>query len=59
MKWRNEENEFDLDQFESKSNFNPRNRDATIEIYMSSLEEKLMKIEISKDKYNNLTSKEW
>ena len=29
-----------------------------IEVYMSSLEEKLMKIEIPEDKYNNLTSKE-
>ena len=46
------------DQFKAKSSFNPRNKDATIEIYMSSLEEKLMKLEIPKDKYNNLTSKE-
>ena len=35
-----------------------RNKDATIEVYMSSLEEKIMKIEIPKEKYNNLTSKE-
>ena len=60
LKWhfRNEENEFDLDQFKPESSFNPRNKDAAIEIYMSSLEEKLKKIEIPKDKYNNLTSKE-
>ena len=59
-KWhlRNEENEFDLDQFKPKSTFNPCNKDAAIEVYMSSFEEKLMKIEIPKDKYNNLTSKE-
>ena len=56
--FRNEENEFDLDQFKPKSTFNPRNKDATIEVYMSSLEEKLMKTEIPKDKCNNLTSKE-
>ena len=37
---------------------NPRNKDEAIEVYMSSLEEKLMKTEIPKDKYNNLTSKE-
>ena len=49
---------FDLDQFNPKSTSNPRNKDAAIEVYMSSLEEKLMKTEISKDKYNNLTSKE-
>ena len=36
----------------------PRNKDTAIEVYMISLEEKLMKIEIPKDKYNNLTSKE-
>ena len=43
--------------------FNPRNKDPTVEIYMSSLEEKLMKTKILKNdtiiqKYNNLTSKE-
>ena len=60
LKWhfRNEENEFDLDQFKPKSSFNPRNKDAAIEIYISSLEEKLMKTEIPTDKYNNLTRKE-
>ena len=38
LRWhfRNEENEFDLDQFKPKSTFNPRNKDAVIEIYMSS-----------------------
>ena len=48
LKWhfRNEENVFDLDQFKPKSTFNPRNKDAAIEVYMTSLEEKLMKIEI-------------
>ena len=60
LKWhfKNEENEFDLDQFKPKSSFNPRNKDAAIEIYISSLEEKVMKIEIPTDKYNNLTRKE-
>ena len=60
LKWhsRNEENKFDLDQFKSKSTFNRRNKDAAMDVYMSSLEEKLMKIKILKDKFNNLTSKE-
>ena len=60
LKWhfRNEQNKFDLDQFKPKSSFNWLNKDATIEIYMSSLEEKLMTLEIRKDKYNNLTKKE-
>ena len=57
LKWhsRNEEKEFDL---KPKSTFNPRNKDAAIKVYMSSFEEKLMKIEITMDKYKNLTSKE-
>ena len=38
--------------------FNPRNKDAAIEIYLSSLEEKPMSIEIPKGKYNNLTPEE-
>ena len=38
-----------------KSKFNPRHKDATIEFYLSSLEEKLMKVEVPKDKFNNLT----
>ena len=60
LKWpfRNEENEFDLDQFNSKSTFNLRNKYAAIEVYISSLWEKLSKIEIPKEKYSNLTSKE-
>ena len=34
LKWhfRNEENEFDLDQFTPKSTVNPRNKDAVIEV---------------------------
>ena len=60
LKWhfRNEENVFDLDQFKPKSTFNPCIKNAAVEVYMSSLEEKLMKIEIPKNTYNNLTSKE-
>ena len=52
LKWhfRNEEKDFDPEKFKPKSTFNPRNKDAAIEIYMSSLEEKLMEIEIPKDK---------
>ena len=59
-KWyfRNEENKFELDQFKPKSTLNPRNKEAAIKIYTSSLKEKLMKVEIPKNKYINLTSKE-
>ena len=57
LKWhfRNDEKEFDRKRFKPKSTFNPRNKDAAIEIYLSSLEEKLMNIEIPQNKYNNLT----
>ena len=56
--FRNDEKEFDRNKFKPKSTFNPRNKDAAIEIYLSSLEEKLMNIEIPQNKYNNLTREE-
>ena len=57
LKWhfRNDEKEFDRKRFKPKSTINPRNKDAAIEIYLSSSEEKLMNIEIPQNKYNNLT----
>ena len=60
LKWffRDDEKEFNPDKLKPKSTFNPRNKDAAIEIYLSSLEEKLMRIEIPKDEYNNLTWEE-
>ena len=60
LKWcfRNDEKEFDRSKFKPKSTFNPRKKDAAIEIYLSSLEEKLMNIEIPQRKYNNLTRQE-
>ena len=58
LKWhfRNENKDIHRDMFKLKSKFNPRNKDAAIELYLSSLEEKLMKVEIPKDKFNNLTN---
>ena len=60
LKWhfRNDEKELERNKFKPKSTFNPRNKDAAIEIYLSSLEEKLMNIEIPQNKYNNLTREE-
>ena len=52
------ENEFDGNKFKQKTTFNPRNKDAEIEIHLISLEEKLLKIEITQNKYNNLTREE-
>ena len=46
------------------SKVNPRNKDADIELYKKrdsgtgSLKEKLMKVEVPKDKFNNLTNSE-
>ena len=60
LKWyfRNENKDIHRDMFKAKSTFNPRNKDAAIELYLSSLEEKLMKVEVPKDKFNNLTYSE-
>ena len=44
--------------FKPKSRVNPRNKGGAIKIYLSSLEEKLMKVEVPKDKFNNLTISE-
>ena len=60
LKWFfwNDEKEFNPDKFKPNSTFNPRNKDAAIEICLSSLEEKPMSTEIPKDKCNNLTREE-
>ena len=59
LKWhfRDDKRDIPINPFKTKSTFNPRNKDAAIEIYLSSLEEKILKIE--KDKFNNLTKGEW
>ena len=41
--------------FESMSKLNPRNKDAAMELYLRSLEETLNKVEVHKEKFNNLT----
>ena len=60
LKWffQDDKKHFNPDKFKPKSTFNLRNKDAAIESYLSSLEEKLMSIEIPKDNYNNLTREE-
>ena len=60
LKWhfRNENKDIHRDMFKPKSKFNPRDKGAAIELYFSSLEEKLMKVEVPKDKFNNLTNSE-
>ena len=56
LKWhfRNENKDIHRDMFKPKSKINPRNKDAAIELYLSRLEEKLIKVEVPKDKFNNL-----
>ena len=60
LKWhfRNENKDIHRDMFKPKSKFNPRNKNAAIELYLNSLEEKLMNVEVPKDKFNNLTNGE-
>ena len=52
--FRNENKYIHRNMFKPKSKFNPRNKDAAIELHLSSLEEKLMKVEVPKDKFNDL-----
>ena len=57
--FRNDERIFDCNKkFRPKSTFNPKNKDVIIETYLSSFEEKLLDIEIPKDKFNNLSKEE-
>ena len=58
LPFHNENKHIHCSMFEPKSKFNPRNKDAAIELYSSSLEEKFMKVEVPKDKFNNLTNSE-
>ena len=56
--FRNDKRTFTADKFRPKSSFNPRNKDAIIETYLSCLEERLLDIEIPSKRYNNLTKDE-
>ena len=44
--------------FRPKSIYNPKNKDVILETYLSSLEEKLLDIDIPKGKFNNLSKVE-
>ena len=45
--------------FKPKSKFRAHNEDAATELYWSSLEEKLVKVKVPKDKFKNQTKTEW
>ena len=49
LKWhlRNENKDIHLDMFIPKSKVNPGDKDADIELYLSGLKEKRMKVEVS------------
>ena len=55
--FRNEEQESISNPFKKKSKFNPKNKDAAIELYLSRLEEEILALE-NKSKYSNLTKEE-
>ena len=56
--FRNDERLFSQERFKPKSTFNPRNKDAVIETYLSCLEERLLDIDIPSKRFNNLTKDE-
>ena len=60
LKWhfRDDKRDIPINPFKIKSTFNPSNKNTVIGIYLSSFEEKLLKIEVPKDKFNNLTKGE-
>ena len=53
--FRNDVQTFTAEKIRPKSSFNPRNKDAIIETYLTCLEERLLDIEIPPKRYNNLT----
>ena len=53
-----DERPFSQERFKPQSTFNPRNKDAVIETYLSCLEERLLDIEIPSKRFNNLTKDE-
>ena len=55
---RNDERPFSLVRFKHKSAYNPKNKDAVIETYLSCLEERLPDIETLSKRSNNLTKDE-
>ena len=56
--FRNDEKPFPYEKFRPKSTFNPRNKDAVIETNVTNLEERLLDIDISSKRFNNLAKEE-
>ena len=60
LKWhfRNDDKPFPYENFGPKSTFNARNKHTVIETYLSCLEERLLGIDVSSKRFNNLTREE-
>ena len=56
--FRNDEKPFPYEKFRPKSTFNLRNKDTVVETYLGSPEERLLDIDISSKRFNNLTKEE-
>ena len=56
--FRNNEKPFPYQKFRPKSTINLRNKDTVIETYLGSLEERLLDIDTSSKRFNNLTKEE-
>ena len=56
--FRSDERSFVVDRFRPKSSFNPRNKGAIIETYLSCLEERILDIENPSIRFNHLTKEE-
>ena len=56
--FRNNEKPFPYQKFRPKSTFNLRNKNTVIETYLGSLEERLLDIDTSSKRFNNLTKEE-
>ena len=57
--FRNENKDIHRDIFKPKSRVDPRNKGGAAELYFSSLEEEIMKVEVPKGKFKNLANREW
>ena len=55
---RNDEKPFPYEKFRPKPTFNPRNKDTVIETYLAGLEKRLLDIDISSQRFNNLIKEE-
>ena len=56
--FRNDEKPFSYEKLRPKSTFNPREKEIVIETYLSNLEKRLLDIDISSKRLNNLSKED-